>query len=306
MKEPYLTVYGHVALDYIMSLERFPPVNTSVDVLDKELFFGGTAANLATMAASLGVPTAIVSYVGKDLPTDFEDFMLSKGVMLDDMVRLEGNQTPTVWVISNSSHDQIAYVFQGAMGEMDRYELRTGMASLSKEIHVYTGRPGYYLRLLKELQGKGKRISFDPAQEIHHIWSRESFSQALPMSDVLFANTSELERAMGYMAVEDPTDLLYHVDMIVNTRGSEGSIIYTREEIIEVPVIQPKILVDTTGAGDSFRAGFYAGRYRGYDLFDSAVLGSATASFTVESRGGLTNVPAWEQVLDRAEPLIRR
>ncbi|NYT11642.1 MAG: carbohydrate kinase family protein [Methanomassiliicoccales archaeon] len=305
MTEPYLTVYGHVALDYIISLERFPPINTSIDVLDKRLYYGGTAANLATTAASLGVPTAIVSYVGGDFPQDFEDFMRSKGVLLDDLVVVKGEQTPTVWVVSDAVHDQIAYVFQGAMKDMETYEIRTDMAVRSKEVHIYTGRPGYYMRLMRELSQKGIKISFDPAQEIHHIWSEETFSEALPMSSILFANRGELETAMRYMSVKEPQEMLTQVGVIINTRGSEGSVIYTIEEEIHVPAIKTKKVVDTTGAGDAFRAGFYAGRYRGYDLHDCAILGSATSSFAVESMGGLSNIPIWEKVLERAEDMLR-
>jgi sugar/nucleoside kinase (ribokinase family) len=303
MIEPYLTVYGHAALDYIISLGQFPPVNTSVDVLEKKVYYGGTAANLATIASSLGVPTALVSYVGEDFPQDFEEFMLSKGVILDDLVRIEGKQTPTVWVVSNANHDQIAYVFQGAMRDMDTYELRTKMAEGSKEVHIYTGRPGYYLRLMKALSTE-KSISFDPAQEIHHIWTAETFSRALPLSDVFFANKGELAAAMRYMGAGTPQELLHHVETIVNTRGVEGSVVYTEAEEIHIPSIDPKTVLDTTGAGDAFRAGFYAGRYRRLGLLECAALGSATSSFIVESRGSLTNIPTWEMVAERAEGLL--
>lgn len=304
MTSPYLTVYGHVALDSIITLERFPPPNTSIDVLEKRLCYGGTAANLATTAASLGVPTAVVSYVGDDFPRDFEELMISKGVILDDLVVVEGEQTPSIWVVSDPQHNQIAYVYQGAMAGMDRYELRKEMAMLSKEVHIYTGRPGYYLRLMRSLRDQGKSISFDPAQEIHHVWSAESFSQALPLSDILFANRGELETAMRYMGASSPQDLLEHVGTIISTRGHEGSVVITESEEIHIPAIPPEKLVDTTGAGDAFRAGFYAGRYRNYPLMECAILGSAASSFSIESRGGLTNIPTWDMVLRRAEALL--
>ena len=64
---PFLTVYGHVCLDQIMSLDRFPEPNTSVDILEKHRYYGGTGANIATVAASLGVPTALCSF-RPDLP----------------------------------------------------------------------------------------------------------------------------------------------------------------------------------------------------------------------------------------------
>ena len=297
---PFLCVYGHVALDHILTLERFPPLNTSVDVVEKRRYFGGTAGNMATMASAMGVPTAAVSYVGRDFPDDYREFMLVHGVILDDLVEVEGEETATVWVVSDRDHNQIAYVFQGAMSGMDRYPLRTGTAERSEWVHVCTGRPGYYLRLIERCRAFGKKIALDPAQEIHHIWTREEFRRALPDCDALFANRGELEKAMAYMDARRPQDLLEHVDMVVNTLGAGGSVVYTMGEVVAVPAARPERVVDTTGAGDAFRAGFYAGRYRGLGLKESAEVGNALASFVVEAKGGLSRVPSWEGVLGRA------
>ena len=52
--KPFLCVYGHTNLDFIMSLEQFPEKNTSVDVVEKKSYFGGTGANVATVAAVAG------------------------------------------------------------------------------------------------------------------------------------------------------------------------------------------------------------------------------------------------------------
>jgi len=301
---PFLCVYGHLALDHILALERFPALNTSVDVVEKRRYYGGTAGNMATLASALGVPTAVVSYVGKDFSQDYKEFMLSHGVIMDDLVEVEGEETPTIWVVSDKDHNQIAYVFQGAMARMDRYPLRTDKAEVSEWVHICTGRPGYYLRLIERLKSLGKRIAFDPAQEIHHIWSREEFRRALPGCDLLFANRGEMERALSYMNARQPQDLLDRVDIIVNTRGTEGSVIYTSSGEIVVPSARPEKVVDTTGAGDAFRAGFYAGRYRGFGLRESAALGSALASFVVETKGALSRVPSWEEVLVRARPCM--
>ena len=115
---PYLCVYGHTNLDYILSLNEFPEKNTSVNVEEKSTYYGGTGANVATIASSLGVPTALCSYIGADLPEGFRRQMTKVGVDLRDLVVVEGQETPTVWIVSDSKHDQIAYVYQGPMGEM--------------------------------------------------------------------------------------------------------------------------------------------------------------------------------------------
>jgi nucleoside kinase len=302
--KPYLCVFGHTNLDFIMSLERFPEKNTSVDVVEKQRYFGGTGANVATVAASLGVPTALVSYVGKDMPAEFMTLMAGKGVDLRDLVEVEGYETPTVWIVSDRAHDQIAYVYQGPMRYMGEFELRMGSAKEAQCVHIMTGRPEYYLRLMRECVRLGKSISFDPAQEIHHIWGEDTFRQAMGMCDTFFCNESELGTAMRYLEAKRPEDLLDHVGVLFNTIGAKGIRIFTKDGELEIPAVRPSKVIDTTGAGDAFRAGYFAGLYRNFTIKESARLGAAAASFVIESRGSLTNIPEWPEVLERARSAL--
>ena len=300
MSKPFLCVFGHTNLDFIMSLERFPEKNTSVDVVEKKRYFGGTGANVATVAASLGVPTALVSYVGKDMPVEFKAMMAEKGVDLRGLVEVEGYETPTVWMVSDASHDQIAYVYQGPMSRMGEFELRMDAVKEADFVHIMTGRPEYYLRLMRECERLRKTVSFDPAQEIHHIWKAEDFREAMSMCDMFFCNENELATAMKYLGAKRPEDLLDHVNVLVNTFGSKGSKIYTDDGEVKIPAFKSAKIVDTTGAGDAFRAGYFAGIYHNYSITDSARMGASAASFVIESKGSLTNVPDWDAVLERA------
>lgn len=301
MTEPYLCVYGHTNLDYIMGLQSFPEKNTSVEILEKKQYFGGTAANVATIAASLGVPTALASYVGSDLPPAFRSLMEEKGVILADLVEVEGYETPTVWIVSDSKHDQIAYVYQGPMGVMDRMPLLTGQASKSSKVHIMTGRPDYYLKLMRSMKEQEKDIAFDPAQEIHNIWDADRFRKAVPMCDMFFGNENEMRTAMRYLGAKVEEDLLGHVPLLIKTLGAKGSVLISKEGRVEVPAVVARKVVDTTGCGDAFRAGFYAGRFRGLGLYESALIGSAAASFVIEQHGALTRIPVWGEVRERAE-----
>jgi len=301
MTKPFLCVYGHTNLDYIMSLERFPELNTSVNVREKRSYFGGTGANVATIAASLGVPTALCSYVGNDFPEDFRALMREKGVDLRDLVEVEGQETPTVWVISDGDHNQIAYVYQGPMARMESMPLLLCAAKEAEWVHIITGRPPYYLKVMEELKRTGKRIAFDPAQEIHNVWNKGWFSKAIEMAEAFFCNESELRTALRYLDMSTPEEILEKVGLLVNTRGAHGSVVYTREEKITVPAIKPARIVDTTGAGDAFRAGFFAGLHRELPLKECALAGSAAASYVIEANGSLTNIPTWKKVQARME-----
>lgn len=302
--KPFLTVYGHVCLDQILSLEKFPDPNTSVDIREKHRYFGGTGANVATAAAALGVPTALVSYVGPDLPSDFRQFMFSKGVDLSEVVTVEGYETSTVIVVTDASEAQIAYVYQGPMRDMGEFELKLESARKSKFVHISTGRPEYYLPVMEECRKLEKDISFDPAQEIHRIWDRETFRRALPLANRLFGNSNELRTALRYMDASGPEGLLPYVPEIITTRGKEGALVFTGHGSWTVPAARPSKVVDPTGAGDAFRAGFYAGRYYGHGLLESAAYGNAAASFVLEAAGAVTNLPTWEMVEERAESIL--
>ena len=297
-------VYGHVCLDQIMSLDHFPDPNTSVDITEKHCYFGGTGANIATVAASLGVPTALVSYVGSDLPPEFRRNLESKGVDISDIVMVDGYETSTVLIVTDSQQNQIAYVYQGPMGHIDNFELQTAQAKRGKLIHISTGRPGYYLRLMEQMRAMGKEISFDPAQEIHHIWSRETFPRGLAMADNFFCNANELQTALRYMGEKRPEGLIDGLKALINTRGGKGSILYTARGSRSVPAAHPSRIIDPTGAGDAFRGGFYAGRYYGHSLEESVAYGNAAASFILEAIGGAGNAPTWEMVEERAEPIL--
>jgi sugar/nucleoside kinase (ribokinase family) len=301
---PFLTVYGHVCLDQIMSLDRFPQPNTSVDVREKHRFYGGTGANIATIAAALGVPTALVSYVGPDLPLDFREFMSSRGVDLGELVTVEGYETSTVLIVNDARENQIAYVYQGPMADMGRFERRTAAAKESRFVHVSTGRPEYYLPGMAELRALGKEVGFDPAQELGRVWKPEMFLQALTTSTTFFCNREELRTALRYVRGASPEALLAHVPMIISTRGAEGTVVMTGAGSWSVRPARPTGVLDPTGAVDAFRAGYYAGRYRGHGVLESVGYGNAAASYVLESPGALTNLPSWEQVADRAAELL--
>jgi sugar/nucleoside kinase (ribokinase family) len=190
------------------------------------------------------------------------------------------------------------------MADMGRFERRTAAAKESRFVHVSTGRPEYYLPVMAELRALGKEVGFDPAQELGRVWKPEMFLQALTTSTTFFCNREELRTALRYVRGASPEALLAHVPMIISTRGAEGTVVMTGAGSWSVRPARPTGVVDPTGAGDAFRAGYYAGRYRGHGVLESVGYGNAAASYVLESPGALTNLPSWEQVADRAAELL--
>ena len=218
-----LAVYGHTTLDFIVELERLPDPNTSIEMKHQQRFFGGTGANIARRAARLGVRTMLSSLVGTDFPDDFRDAIISDGVDISDVRIMDGYLTPMCWILSDREHNQIAVINQGPMRDADTFDIPTRSIEACSVLHISTGRPGYYKRAMEKARTLGKKIAFDPAQEIHYVYSPDVFMQMLSLSDIFFANSKEMECAMKYAGARDIESLLDHVPMVVMTLGSQGS-----------------------------------------------------------------------------------
>jgi len=267
---------------------------------DRVEHFGGTGANIARIASTLGVRTALASHVGDDFPKAFMTALKNSGVDTTDVVKVRGKRTSFIIMISDKDHNQIGFVDQGAVLEQERLPVRTHTALSSKFVHIGTGRPSYALKVAKLSRRRKKTVAFDPAQELSYVYTPETFRAVLEQSDILFVNSSELERVKTYLNIAEDPELLSYVKMVVNTRGSEGSRIMTEDDEIIVGMIQPDKVIDTTGAGDGFRAGFYAGLNRSLPIEECAWLGAATASFIVESVGAQSVLPTWDMIQRRA------
>ena len=296
----FLGVFGHVILDYIANLDTLPAPNTSVQILDRQRFFGGTGGNIARIAAHLGVRTALASFVGEDFPNEYRGALEGDRVDLTDLRVVRGVSTPTAWIFTDRRGNQIAIVDQGPMKHAGKYDVLAHTVESSEIVHLGTGRPEYYMKIAAFAAKLGKRIAFDPSQEIHYVYTATTFRRLLGRAQMFFGNEAEMKRALSFVRRKRPADLLEWVDVVVMTRGGKGSTILSREGKIDVPAIRSRKVVDVTGAGDAYRAGFYAGLSRGLDLHRCALIGSAVAGFVIEKRGTQTNIPSWSEAVARA------
>ena len=296
---PYLSVYGHITTDKIMAVDEFPANSVSVNVLSKKTLLGGTGTNIAVMASALGVPTALCGFVGGDFPKRFTNFIESKGVITDEFVVQDEYDTAQAMIVNDSMNEQRVFFYQGPQGSATSLNnVLKKNASVSKYVHFSTGEPEYYIGIMGSVKNADRTIAFDPAQEIHKIWNREKFMRALRLSDMLFCNRYEAVSALKYASVDSFEKIGITA---VCTKGQDGSEFYRDGKMIKIPPVEGKRVVDATGAGDAYRAGFYAGKYNGYEDTDALVIGAATASFVIEEIGALTNIPTWDAVMERAD-----
>ena len=296
MTDNYLGVFGHVVVDNIFNVTGLPKVNSSTATTGREIVHGGTGANIAMIASCLGVKTALASFVGEGFPNEYHDILKNAGIDLTDLRVVDGYSTPQAWIFVDSEQNQMTIFDQGPMADAAKFELQRHTVETSKIVHIGTGRPKYYQKVVELASSMGKKVSFDPAQELSYVYTPETFRMILQHANYFFANESELATALAYLGVKDKGGLLEFVDVLVVTKGEKGSEIITPDESIFVPTIESETVMDITGAGDAYRAGFYAGLQKELDLERCGLMGSATASFVIEKKGPQANMPKWEQV----------
>ena len=104
--------------------------------------------------------------------------------------------------------------------------------------------------------------------------------------DILFGNEEELLSLYQLQSFQDAVDAVRRdSSLAVITRGPRGASIVTRDEVLDVPALDVPHVIDTTGAGDLFAAGFLFGYTNGYSLKDSAILGSIAAGEVISHVG---------------------
>ena len=301
-EKPYLTVYGHVTVDQIVRVQRFPVLNETVDVMEKKTTLGGTGSNIAIAAATLGVPTALAAYVGQDFQPKFESMIRDSGVIMDDFVAVEDYETSSCTIVNTDAMEQKVVFYQGPQGSgsVIGRDL-TGCARKSEKVHFCTGEADWYLDMMDALRG-GPAVAMDPAQETYRFWNADRLRRAVRGCSALFCNEFEAKVIEERLGLGSVTEL--DLPLVVRTEGSKGSVARIDGEVVRIPMVEGKAVVDPTGCGDSMRAGFYAGQYRGYSVRDSLVIGASVASFVIEKMGAITNLPDWDQALERAGPYL--
>jgi sugar/nucleoside kinase (ribokinase family) len=129
----------------------------------------------------------------------------------------------------------------------------------------------------------------------------EPLTAMLPHCDYVIPSFDDLQAIYPGASVEEIAGQLLALGAraAVLKMGREGCLIAQGGERIRVPAL-PANVVDTTGAGDCWDAGFIAALASGEDIVSAARMGNACAAFCIEAVGGSTGVPRYEAVQQRA------
>lgn len=280
-------VVGHTAVDHISKVPHLPAKNCSTHITDRQIYFGGGAANIAAGIAMLNGKTSLISCVGGDFAgSDYDLWQKNLGIG-QQFFTVPDSHTPTAFMFTDEAGDQMTFFEWGASRAF-----ATAEAPGLPFVHLATADPVFNCKVAE----KSKFVSFDPGQDVFY-YSQEQLESIIACTDILFANQHEVQQMCSTMKISREK-LISLVEMAVFTMSGDGSTLYIDGKEYFVPVV-PVTLADPTGAGDSYRAGFLTAFQRGYPTLTCCRIGTVTASFVVEHAGCQTYLPTWEQMLER-------
>jgi len=290
-----IAVSASIATDHLM---RFPgrfrdslvdgaldhiTLSFLVDELDVRR--GGVGGNIAFGMGVLGANPVLVGAAGVDF-ADYRSWLERHGVDCSGVLISELRHTARFICTTDEDQNQLASFYTGAMAEARDIELepvarRVGGLDL---VLIGPNDPEAMLRHTDECRYRRVAFAADPSQQLARMQGDE-IRLLIDGAQFLFSNEYEaslIEQKTGWNA----DDILDRVQVRITTLGARGSRIESRDFApVHVPVPREEQIIDPTGVGDAFRAGFLCGYSWGLTLERCAQIGSLLATYAIETVG---------------------
>ncbi|HIE28527.1 TPA: sugar kinase [Candidatus Poribacteria bacterium] len=271
-----LLVVGSVALDSIET-----PSAKVANVL------GGSATYFSVAASFFMTQVQLVAVVGDDFPKEYEDFLISKGIILSGLEYAEGKTFH--W--SGRYNDDLS-IAETITTELNVYEKFQPNLSASHKNAQYVFlaniHPELQLSIIQQVHNP-KLIACDTM----NLWidtTHEALLRTLQDVDILILNDAEAKSLSGRTSIREAAQVIsdYGPKKVIVKKGKHGVDLFSDSDSFSVPAYPLKQVVDTTGAGDSFAGGFIGYLAEGNDLSvenlrRAVIYGSVMASFNIES-----------------------
>lgn len=293
-----IAVLGNVNLDVICQPVDEVPRQDSIAFKNGLVVPGGCGSNVAIQLGQLGVNTLLFAVRGDDYSGEILQKSWNQVGVNSDFVKID-RQLPTgISVVLVDSGFQPRFLHTPGANEIldgNEIDIKSLISHRTGFLHIagYFVLPGllekHFKDLLRKVKDAGIRISLDvvtsPAMETPDpLW------EILPEIDTFLCNQTEAESLSDR---EDPRQAARWIyeqgpETVVVKLGAEGCFFLTNNYSAFVPSNPVHNVIDTTGAGDAFAAGFLAARMRGQDLSAACQAGNQTGARAVQHVGAVS------------------
>jgi ribokinase len=295
---PQVVTLGDINVDIIASIPRYPAPGGDGLAEWVEVHSGGSAANTAIVLSNFGVDVGIIGRVGRDAFAEQALARLAEaGVDLSCIQRDDEFSTGMMFIPVTPDGERTMFGCRGANPRLESALLDEGYIAQADVFHL----SGYALlaepqrgaarQAIEMAHRAGVAISLDVGLEAA-AKDTEEVKALLPLVDLLFPNQAEAEHLTGSSDVREAVRALLEcgIETVALKLGEQGCTVGSEGEIFSIPTFAVEVQ-DTTGAGDSFDAGFILGRLWGLGARESAILANGLGALAASAVGAGDALP---------------
>ncbi len=316
MKQFDFTVVGTAATVSVLRVKTMPESGKSTPVFSGSLMEysnGGMGFNICAGLAALGAAVyPVLTYADARQRAYLHQFAREHGMPEDGLHDPPPTACGTTIMIQDQEKNHMTLVteYENRQADSTFYgwqKMEPHFFSNSRYVILTAPMAMNTMAAITAIRESGKSLVFSMRKDPSAL-PPEAMKQAMELTEYLFANESEMEYLKELFGLKDICQLFDSGKMrcIVQTLGSKGSRVYTKEDgilrVTEVGAIPPECdEIETVGAGDGYVCGFLSGLIWGRDIRDCALLGGTMSSFVLEKEGSVSNLPTKERLLARYE-----
>ena len=275
-----------------MNLDLVVAGNLAEDKIFGESYYGGSAGNIALNAQAVGLNTGIISNYGED---DFSHRYLShlkdEGVDIS-LLRQDLKTLARCVVSSSANHSSSKEWFDNGTSEalahfqLDEHQAQS--VASSRYLHLTTTPASLALNLSHIKRKDGGIIGYEPGPR---IGDDESYfdEEVFRRSDILFVNEEELCILDEQFGVNSLRKTMRHDQSIIATKGRDGVDVIRKagRQHFASRSIPEELVLDSNGAGDAFKSGFYLGLSKTDNLEIAVKYGATLGAYIIQKYGAL-------------------
>jgi ribokinase len=292
---------GNANFDYILHFDKMPKSDQKSIIKTLRTSPGGSACNFAVAAAKLGAKAGFIGHVGKDecgeaLLKNFEQ----NGIDTSRVRTEKGLHTGVSFAFSAPNGKNFVLSYRGANSKLSPEDMDETYLRKARVVHCASVSPDFAINIISLAKKINVRSSLDVGAEFLGI-KRQKFLDVVRGVDTCFMNKKFFMDIFELDPTEDGILTVFpdEVGIFIVSLGSGGAILTDGLKTFRVPAFKVHV-VDTTGAGDAFAAGFVTRLLQKENLEDALEWGVAVASMKVrasQTQGGLPSQSEVEKFL---------
>lgn len=290
--------FGTNAVDFLIQVSEYPNFNSKIELTDYIQAAGGEIATTCVGLQRLGVKTAYVGRFGADAAGEFGlQTLRDEGVNIEFAEQIRSARTQIAFIIIDERSGERTVIWKRdeklAYTEKDA---PTAIATRAKVLHFTPHDARACYEMARAAKSAGAIVSID----IDNLF--EGIELVLPLVDIFISSAEFPEKLVGIREQKNALREIksrYGCAVAGMTLGETGSLLFCEDRFIRSEGFAvPGGCKDTTGAGDSFRAGLLYGVLRGASVEESARMANGVAALKCRAVGARTSLPDEKELLD--------